>query len=57
MKLAWLALAGWTVSGASLAQPLSSSAGVDFPGKLIRVIHPAARGGNSDLFSIYCGWK
>ena len=44
-----LALAAVAVSGGAQAQSPSSSA-TQFPSKLIRVVNPAAPGGNSDVF-------
>jgi len=42
MKRCWMGLAAIAVSGATAAQT--------FPNKLIRVVNPAAPGGNSDVF-------
>lgn len=42
MKTAWAGIAALAASGAALAQP--------FPTKVIRVVNPAAPGGNSEVF-------
>ena len=43
-------LAAMLLSGAAMAQNPSTVSGQGFPNKLIRVVNPAAPGGNSDVF-------
>lgn len=41
---------GWALAAAAIAQPASTGSGQAFPVKPVRVINPAAPGGNSDIF-------